>query len=934
MRFCVMPFVGQERHEIVKRLVDDFEHVVAGKGPKVVVLSSPPGWGKTRVTQEFYRRIAARQSMPAYWPTELVDDNGLLGESISMNSLLHARKLVYPREVNVPKGASMDWMWWGVLCHQRRNGEFGEAMFESVSQLDAHAAAIAAPTKGQAFDITMNLVGVLGALGVVALGAVGAALAVTGAGKAAFNNRELVTQLRAWWSQRKGTEVNLNRGRSTDDIGDLSRNLAQVTKNKPLVLVIDDAHDADESLIAVLDGLLSAQAKVLVLITTWPGALAQDQNRPIARWWVSLNSRPNDLARKEDLQPLETADLRIVAGEDGLTTSAELSSLNGNVLALRASLRLPAVRREIDAGRTPNLGRYAQGPDAVFHEYWDDLPNGVRHVLAIAAQTGARYVPSLVVAVALHAGIEGAQRNLMAGVDVYRLAREIDETLHAFTDSLLYAVAEKRGREQELSDSDYSAIRTAIASAVLDSEFLDSLSIEARLLLHRQHVTLVREGLIQSNDSAATSAFIVAQAEAKQYSFSRAAEISRLAIAWYSQYDAAQTLSVRHENAYWTGESGKTAEGLALFRELLADRIRVLGANHIDTLETRYEIAWFLRGLGKTNEAIEMLKDLLHNQRKVLGNLHRNTLSTAQDMAYLLGLSGRVKESIELVELVLNDIDSVMGPHHLDALITRINLAQLLGDAGREEEGVALLSPVLTDCIEILGPDHPQTFRARNCLAYLLTELGRTDESFRLNSELLQDEIRILGSDNISTLITRLNIAGNIAELGDHAEAILQLETLHEDISRVLGPDDPNTLTVRHNLAYQLGLAGQLEVAITQLSTVLQDRVRILGLDDPFTLTTRHNLAAFIADSGRVVDAIEQFVKLEKDRSRVLGPDHPDTFDTRLYIISLFARIGQTSEAIELLEVLVDEQTIALGPNHVDTLLSRDILQSLRDHEN
>jgi hypothetical protein len=44
-----MAFVGQERHKIVQRLFDDFDHVVAGKGPKVVVLSSPPGWGKTRV---------------------------------------------------------------------------------------------------------------------------------------------------------------------------------------------------------------------------------------------------------------------------------------------------------------------------------------------------------------------------------------------------------------------------------------------------------------------------------------------------------------------------------------------------------------------------------------------------------------------------------------------------------------------------------------------------------------------------------------------------------------------------------------------------------------------------------------------------------------------------------------------------------------------
>jgi hypothetical protein len=923
-----MAFVGQERYEIVERLVNDFEHVVAGRGPKVVVLSSPPGWGKTRITQEFYRRIAANQSVPRYWPAELVDENGLSGESQSMNSLLQARKLVYPRVVDVPKGASMDWMWWGVLCQQRRNGEFSEALFESVSQLNAHAAAIAAPTKGQALDITMNLVGVLGALGVVTLGApIGAALTITGAGKTAFNNRDLVTQLRGWWTQRKGNEINLSRGRPADDIGNLSRNLAQVTKNKPLVLIIDDAHDADESLTTILDGLLKARAKVLVIMTTWPGSLSQNQNRPIARWWLSLNSHNDAVARKEELQPLEAADLQIVAGEDGLITSADVSALNGNVLALRASLRLPAVQREIDAGRKPDLSRYAKGPDAVFHEYWDDLPSGVRHVLAIAAQTGAQYVPSIVVAASLHAGIEDAQRNLIAGVDVYRLAREIDANLHAFTDSLLYAVAEKRGREHELSDTDYSAIRAALASAVLDSELLGSLSNDARLLVHRQHLLLVREGLLQPNDSASRSAFIVAQAEAARYSYSSAVEISGLAIEWHSKFDAAETLSRRHENAYWLGESGDTAKALELLREILTDQIRVMGSDHEDTLSSRFQIAWFTHLSGKTSESISMYEELLTDELRVLGPNNVQTLRTVRDLADCLSATGRFEESIELLVSLLADVERVLGFDSEDALVVRNNLARNLGAIGHVEEAVRRLLDLVEDCNQIIGPDHHETLRVRGILAHFLGKAGRTQEAFDMTSAVLNDEIRVLGNSDIYTLTTRMNLAELTGKLGNPEEAVNQLTSLLNDILRTHGAEHPTTLMVRNNLACRLGELGNFELAIAQLSDVLLERIRIEGIDNPNTFYTRLSIAVYTADAGRPTEAIEQLVQLEKDRIRVLGSAHPETFSTRLHIISLLEETGNISQATEFLKVLIDEQTIALGPDHADTVLSRDILQ-------
>mgnify|MGYP000946471899 CR=1 FL=1 len=42
------PFVGDDRHQAVERLVAAFDRVAAGSGPELVCLVAPIGWGKTR----------------------------------------------------------------------------------------------------------------------------------------------------------------------------------------------------------------------------------------------------------------------------------------------------------------------------------------------------------------------------------------------------------------------------------------------------------------------------------------------------------------------------------------------------------------------------------------------------------------------------------------------------------------------------------------------------------------------------------------------------------------------------------------------------------------------------------------------------------------------------------------------------------------------
>lgn len=72
-----------------------------------------------------------------------------------------------------------------------------------------------------------------------------------------------------------------------------------------------------------------------------------------------------------------------------------------------------------------------------------------------------------------------------------------------------------------------------------------------------------------------------------------------------------------------------------LYRALLADQTRVLGADHPDTLQTREGLAEVLTELGRLEEAESLYQALLADQTRVLGADHPDTLQTRDSLADL-----------------------------------------------------------------------------------------------------------------------------------------------------------------------------------------------------------------------------------------------------------------------------------------------------------
>jgi hypothetical protein len=171
-------FVGASRVELVERLRESFAQSCADRLPRMWLLSAPSGWGKTRVVQELYARLAAdSQGAEPYWPPVIVDPD--------RPPFARARKRIHPALPEpVWEHRPLPWMWWGIECFRLDDGSTGRALEQGMDQLYTHAEALIgaerrlAEEAGEAFDVSSATIGILALfVGVLAAPVVAAPIA-------------------------------------------------------------------------------------------------------------------------------------------------------------------------------------------------------------------------------------------------------------------------------------------------------------------------------------------------------------------------------------------------------------------------------------------------------------------------------------------------------------------------------------------------------------------------------------------------------------------------------------------------------------------------------------------------------------------------------------------------------------------------------------
>ena len=309
-----------------------------------------------------------------------------------------------------------------------------------------------------------------------------------------------------------------------------------------------------------------------------------------------------------------------------------------------------------------------------------------------------------------------------------------------------------------------------------------------------------------------------------------------VAAATFLSHDDPAALTARGYLARTLVRRGRSGDAETIYRELLADRIRVQGEDHIDTLATRHDLAAALGVQGRYGEAEQLYRQLLADDDRLRGPDDRETLAARYNLARMIGLQGRYAEAGELSRQVLDDQRRALGPDHPDCLASRQHLARLAGKAGRYAEAEQMYRRVLADRRRVLGDDHPDTLATRHRLARIVGQRGRYGEAEELCRRVLVDRRRLLGEDH------------------------------------------PDNLSTRHRLAKMLGLQGRYADAEPMFRQVLAARRRVLGAEHPDTLSTEHRLGWLMGRQGRYGEAIEHRQpgsRRPPERPRRRPPRHP-----------------------------------------------------------
>ena len=371
---------------------------------------------------------------------------------------------------------------------------------------------------------------------------------------------------------------------------------------------------------------------------------------------------------------------------------------------------------------------------------------------------------------------------------------------------------------------------------------------------------------------------------------------------------------------------GRSGDAERLYRDLLADRLRVQGDDHLDTLATRHDLAAALGVQGRYGEAEQLYRQLLADDDRLRGPDHRETLAARYNLARMIGLQGRYAEAEELGRQVLADRRRLLGEDHPDNLSTRHRLARMLGLQGRYADAEPMFRQVLAARRRTLGAEHPDTLSTEHRLGWLIGRQGRYTEAIDIVNGVLGGRRNVLGDDHPDTLAARETLAWLTGLRGKPAEAEELCREVLADRRRVLGEDHPDTLTTRGTLAWLTELKGRYADAEQQYRGILADRQRILGPSHPDTLIARQDVARMLGQQHRYAEAEQLSREVLADRRRLLGDDHPDTLTSRATLAHLAARQGRRAEAEELYRQVIADRSRVLGAHHPDTVAVRNEL--------
>ena len=726
----------------------------------------------------------------------------------------------------------------------------------------------------------------------------------------------------------------------------------------PVVVFVEDLHDADPTLVEMLTALASRSGAILVLSTSWPGST--EANLAVTAAFDRLGERvvrvshrsgslPVPFRPEATLDELDAAALgqivRFSYPEVEPETLQRIVERYPNPLALELFCELPRIRRRSkDGALALSAAAVAEAPGEIrglYQELWRELPERLREALTLAAlgapaRIGEAGVSShwhtALLLEALHELDWPSVDEIAAALDfdagAYAWVREVSGMLRAFHEPDQITIAAEDDRF--LSTEDRIEVRTALAQAVtrLSEESTTAAAVDESLHLADLVGVLFAEGFL--TDAAALAA---ATLPALRILSAQPRELHRVIDMATRVVDALggsggltapggaagiEALDIRADARY---DLGLAVDAEHDYRALVGILTGLHGGDDPLVLRAREGVVQAIGLAGRVDEAFHAAQVLVEDRTRVLGPDHIQTRLSRVTAAHMLGELGRYQDSLDAFWEILADAER-LGEDAEDLLTIRHYIAARLDALGRLEESLAEHLEIVRQLRLTRDEDDPRMLLARSNLAVTYLSLDRYDEALAEMEDVADRRSRVLGDNHLRTLESRSMLVYPLVQTGRADEALRVAEATYADCSRVFGPDHPDTLAARAHVGLALTSIDPAR-AVDTLQSVVRDRVRIVGADHPETLTARHYLARALQQAGRGEEALAAHRGLWQDQIRVLGADSTSALFTRHSLAYALEDSGRDDEALAEYRALLADRERVLGADHVDTVSTR-----------
>ena len=325
-------------------------------------------------------------------------------------------------------------------------------------------------------------------------------------------------------------------------------------------------------------------------------------------------------------------------------------------------------------------------------------------------------------------------------------------------------------------------------------------------------------------------------------------------------------------------------------RQLLADKERFLGAEHVETVHGRFVLGSMLSSYGQLVESESILRNVLEQQSRLHGRRSLKVAKTLHSLCDCCVHQRRLDEAIELGEESLAIKRALLGDHSVLTLITVIRLAS-----------------------------------AHN--------LQQNPRAIELAREAAAGFEAQFGPESSLSVFAQLLLAGNLLDAGEFEAARLQAEDAHEHALEGLGEGHTYTINTAGQVARTLLAQDRFEEAEHWAWTTIElagGRSLESSLDN---LECDGLLVAALAGQERFAEA-EQHARTWVEKCADAGPHAKlNFFCAQLALGRVLLSLGERDTAAPLLQSAADGLEGICGREHEWAVQARTARNELRVSE-